>query len=435
MTQHLPSAAAVAATAAAGRERMWEEGTIKGSGSTRTPPPFDMHTMLQGVPALMPKDGQDLTNPSACPMSPEMANNSPNLSQPVPVPDRNVSHIPSRPLDGSHHAPRAAPAEADLRLLIVEDDDFVRTSFHMMLETVGEVRVAASDSDGYMPFAQLDPIAPQSRDTSRFRINVHFAKTGESGLLLLKSGAFDIAIIDVHLGGNVSGLDISWSYQKMLFSRTDDEIIPQTIAVACTSDTLTTQEKVERFGFHDLVKKPVSLPTLRHVLHKWMPRRETCMDRYLLPAALLGQRDSATPSDAAPSTTRILLVEDCEVTRSASDLVFRQLGLCIDTVSNGEAAIKRFEKHEYDLCLFDLNLPSMSGYALCSWYKEFCARTGTPVGYVVAVTADPDPPTCQQFGIDVCLPKPLSLQRVAEMLRYFKLTQSQTRKDHHSIAT
>ena len=77
----------------------------------------------------------------------------------------------------------------------------------------------------------------------------------------------------------------------------------------------------------------------------------------------------------------------------------------------------------------------MSGYALCSWYKEFCARTGTPVGYVVAVTADPDPPTCQQFGIDVCLPKPLSLQRVAEMLRYFKLTQSQTRKDHHSIAT
>ena len=40
---------------------------------------------------------------------------------------------------------------------------------------------------------------------------------------------------------------------------------------------------------------------------------------------------------------RVLLVEDCEVTRTASDLVFRQLGLCIDTASTGEAAVARLE--------------------------------------------------------------------------------------------
>ena len=110
-----------------------------------------------------------------------------------------------------------------------------------------------------------------------------------------------------------------------------------------------------------------------------------------------------------------------EITRTATDLVFRQLGMLIDSVTSGEEAMDMLSKRDFDLLLFDVNLPKMSGYALCSWYKEMCRTTGRTLGYVVAVTAEPDAEACHEFEIDRCLPKPLSTAIVSEaMQEYWK---------------
>ena len=67
----------------------------------------------------------------------------------------------------------------------------------------------------------------------------------------------------------------------------------------------------------------------------------------------------------------------------------------------------------------------LSGYALCSWYKDMCRAAGRAIGYVVAITADPDDQTCREFGIDRCLAKPLSTACIVEMLReYWGASQS-----------
>ena len=85
----------------------------------------------------------------------------------------------------------------------------------------------------------------------------------------------------------------------------------------------------------------------------------------------------------------------------------------IDTAENGERAMALLqnEGRQYDLVLVEVELPgALSGYALCSWYKEACRRERRRSPPFVAVTADPDDETCRAFNIDRCLPKPLTSQ-------------------------
>lgn len=94
----------------------------------------------------------------------------------------------------------------------------------------------------------------------------------------------------------------------------------------------------------------------------------------------------------------------------------QQQGLYIDTATTGAEAMAHLQRRDYDLCLFDMHLPDLSGYALCSWYREMCRNQGRSAGFVVAVTADPDEKACREFGIDQCLGKPLSSSGIVAML-------------------
>jgi len=103
------------------------------------------------------------------------------------------------------------------------------------------------------------------------------------------------------------------------------------------------------------------------------------------------------------------MVEDCEVTAMATQCMFQEMGLWIDSVVDGEAGMRTLSgAATYDLILLDVNLPNMSGYALCSWYKEHCRTHDMRPATVVAVTSDPDREVCFEFGFDHVLPKPLT---------------------------
>ena len=108
-----------------------------------------------------------------------------------------------------------------------------------------------------------------------------------------------------------------------------------------------------------------------------------------------------------------------QITLSCTELVFQQLGLCIDTATDGDQAMDMLQKRDYDLVLVDVNLPTISGYALCSWYKQMCIDEGRKVAYVCAITADPDEATCEAFGMNRCLAKPISTQVIVETIREY----------------
>ena len=213
-------------------------------------------------------------------------------------------------------------------------------------------------------------------------IHVEFCEDGHRGWEMLSSGLFHLAIIDINMP-DVSGLDISWCYQQLLMqtghsgstpagapaasapgapSGGKDEVgegMLTTIIIACTSSDIGSPTSLQRYGIHDVLPKPVSLPALRHMLHKWMPR-DYCASVPQEPAA---QHRTLGGASTGPIGGRILLVEDCEVTRLATQLLLQQQGLRIDTALTGEDAMAILTRRDYDLCLFDLDLPDISGCA------------------------------------------------------------------------
>ena len=74
-------------------------------------------------------------------------------------------------------------------------------------------------------------------------VRLKMCSEGEHGWDCLRSGAYDIALLDIHLPG-VSGVDLSWCYQQLLMQNHSAKNTPpdagpasaQTIIIACTSD-------------------------------------------------------------------------------------------------------------------------------------------------------------------------------------------------------
>ena len=256
----------------------------------------------------------------------------------------------------------------------------------------------------------------QDEDSSPHRMVVELASNAEVGWDKLRYGSFDLALIDVTRSGGPSGVELSQAYQMLAAASVaapDDSGRRETVLIACTSDPNVSVETLQPFGIHDLLRKPVAMQSLRHTLHKWLPRAGDATADPLVPLTPLSP---ASPQNPAPA---IMLVEDDEITRNSMELLFNQLNLQLDTAESGEEAIAVLERREYDLLIFEVNLPRMSGYALSSWYKELCRTRQRPAGFVVAVTADPDEEACRQFEFDRCLPKPISSQRIVDLVSRF----------------
>lgn len=304
---------------------------------------------------------------------------------------------PSTPPPASRPSPGAS--RPPLRILIVEDDQFTRQALEGMLNSMAQ--------------------SPLLYGLPAMRLEIHAASSGETGWQTLTGMPIDIAFIDLGLPG-ITGFDLSWFYLSKDAapgaSRPHD-----TAMIACSSADVTP-EKLHEAGMHDFLKKPVTMPALRHIIHKWLP---TPSD---LPQVQLPPSPSRTNRGAFAA--RVLHVEPCPITASNTQCLMQQLGVWVDSVETGEQAMRHLDKsgrrgdgpssprRVYDLVLVEMALPGMSGYALASWYRDLCAREddGRPRADVAALTAEPDATLCAEFGIDFCLPKPLTADMCARVL-------------------
>jgi len=295
---------------------------------------------------------------------------------------------------------------------------------------VQAVRVLLVQSSQSTRDSLLSGISHIERTTEEFGLNfpleVSCAATGEEAWDLLTSARrFDIALVEIGLPG-ISGLDLAWCYQQSVGTRTDAFDMAPTVMVACTSESAELPEReankvLYEAGMQDVMTVPVNTATLRHMLHKWLPRRSRAGSEWNL--ASLAQHRGLLSS-------RVLHVESCAVTAAATSCLLQELGMWIDTAEDGEAAMSLLSGgRSFDLVIVEVNLPGMSGYALCSWYKEFCRQHSQRAPPFVAVTAEPDEETCRSFDIDRCLPKPLTSQCAKrELQAWLALTQLQPRR-------
>jgi len=102
--------------------------------------------------------------------------------------------------------------------------------------------------------------------------------------------------------------------------------------------------------------------------------------------------------------------------------IIEQLGVQLDIAASGSAGLEKLRSSRvYNLVIIDLMLPDMSGYAVCSAYKDYCFQKGVDPAFTLALTAEavPEASPPSDFGFSRCLLKPLSSATVLKLFEEF----------------
>jgi two-component system sensor histidine kinase RpfC len=132
---------------------------------------------------------------------------------------------------------------------------------------------------------------------------------------------------------------------------------------------------------------------------------------------------------AAGHAMRVLVVEDCDINCLVYRTMFGHLG--VDTVfaRNGVEALARLEGERYDMMVFDMHMPGMSGTEAIDRYNQLVQREErTPI---VVITGDASPDMerkCNRLGVDALLTKPVSLDTISSLVGKYAGGQPSARR-------
>ena len=114
---------------------------------------------------------------------------------------------------------------------------------------------------------------------------------------------------------------------------------------------------------------------------------------------------------------KVLLAEDTPEIRQYAVLRLQQLGLEVETVSNGALAMNSALSNDYDLVLMDMQMPIMDGYTAAEKLRE--------KGYtvpIIAMTANimpADQKKCFEHGCTDFVAKPIEQNKLIEVLNKY----------------
>ncbi len=114
------------------------------------------------------------------------------------------------------------------------------------------------------------------------------------------------------------------------------------------------------------------------------------------------------------NTLKVLLVEDTEVACKAAKVILNLFTTDVDIAKNGEIAVEKVMKNQYDIILLDIGLPDISGLEVARRIREHEKNENIVPVVIIALTAHLGPSaiqSCIQSGIQQTIRKPLSVAR------------------------
>lgn len=122
------------------------------------------------------------------------------------------------------------------------------------------------------------------------------------------------------------------------------------------------------------------------------------------------------------SNYRILLVDDDRIIRHMTRVYMERLGYQVDLADNGEDAISKYSKHNYDLIIMDVRMPVMDGLEATRRIREIEESSSKDKVKIVAVTASEHKEVCLESGMNDYFHKTTLISHMKEMLSYVSTT-------------
>jgi signal transduction histidine kinase/ligand-binding sensor domain-containing protein/ActR/RegA family two-component response regulator len=141
----------------------------------------------------------------------------------------------------------------------------------------------------------------------------------------------------------------------------------------------------------------------------------------LRPANTQLESTKPKPSHFVPleRSLRVLVAEDNLVNQRLLTRILERLGCHLEVANNGTEAVELYSKTYFDVVLMDCQMPVCDGYHATSAIRDLEKREGrlrVPIIALTAHAADGDRDRCLASGMDSYLTKPISVERLREVL-------------------
>lgn len=153
------------------------------------------------------------------------------------------------------------------------------------------------------------------------------------------------------------------------------------------------------------------------------PIRQSDIQQILQETAGVPLEDKPLPASSELDTTyhaRALLVEDNKVNQSVARAALELFGLESTIADNGLDALNLLQTNHFDIIFMDCQMPIMDGYTASIRIREqerlSNNRRRIPIIAMTAHALEKDKKRCLQSGMDGYLPKPFSLDSLAQCL-------------------
>lgn len=105
---------------------------------------------------------------------------------------------------------------------------------------------------------------------------------------------------------------------------------------------------------------------------------------------------------------KILVVEDNKINQMITRKILEKNKMICDVADNGEIAVEKVSKEEFDLVLMDIHMPGISGLEATERIRTF--NKDIPILALTAVTIDENIDRFHEAGLNDIIPKPYKLE-------------------------
>jgi CheY-like chemotaxis protein len=112
----------------------------------------------------------------------------------------------------------------------------------------------------------------------------------------------------------------------------------------------------------------------------------------------------------------ILLADDSPTIQRLVKQTFEDGNFDVVSVSNGDAAIKKFDEIRPDVVLADIYMPGKNGYEVCAYVRGHATLKGTPVVLLVGAFDAFDEARAKQTGANANITKPFEPGALVELV-------------------
>ncbi len=276
--------------------------------------------------------------------------------------------------------------------------------------------------------------------TTSWGFDAKIASSGEKGLALMEAAGlleeqFDLLILDYQMPG-LTGADVV----SLMHGNPDLVDIP--IVMLTSVDQTQDGKAFQTLGIQAHVTKPARssqlMETIVDVLQSVdnvdggdeideQTLRQASIDQNIkILRTNINQVNDNDKDGAVFENVDILVAEDNEVNTIVFTQTLEQLDVDFMIAQNGLIAVEYFKLYNPQIILMDVSMPEMNGLDATLAIRELEKEKGThtPIIGVTAHAMAGDREKCIDAGMDDYLPKPISPNKLVEMIEKWRAVQS-----------